>query len=473
MLTYQDLKKCGDSESQRISFIYTAISKHEDSIEFKIGHKAGQFYRHHDPNIEKFQRIVYDIKGRPQVDDVSPNHKIMCNFYAKLIDQAVEYLLGNGITFSDPDVKDELSKQLDHKIKKIVKYAANDGMGYGLVDVQKDGSKELIPMCFACQIDGNEPYFIPLKDEHSGKLRAGIKYWRLAPTKPLMATLYEEDGYTEYQEYPGDNEEEPRLVVTKEKTSYIVNTLSNDQEGVYESTGKNYKALPIIEMGYINNQSSLVGNEGTLTAYNMALSGFANQVDWNLLYWIINNADSMSEQDDINFLADIIKTHVLHVSGDASATPHEINIQHQARAELLDRLRIQLYEDMSGVDVSKNSANMTATEIKSAYEALNIKCDAMESYIDEFIAEMLDLLGYDGVSWSYQRDSTINLSEETTNAIAAAPYLGRKVTTQRLAMAAGLIDKLDDIEKDLAEEAIANAGIELNSVIEEGEENAE
>lgn len=462
MKTYQDLQKCGENENLRIDFIYAAIRDHEQSTAFIIGHKAGQFYRHLDPNIEAYQNVVYDIQGKPHVDEISPNHKIMCNFFQKLIDQAIQYLLGNGINFDNPQIKEQLSTQIDHKVKKIAKYAAVDGRGYGLVDTKEDGKKELHPMCFACQLDGNEPYFVPLYDERSGKLAAGIKYWRLADTKPLMATLYEPDGYTEYQEYPQGEEEEPRLTVTSEKTPYIVNRLSNAAQGVYGAQGENYKALPIIEMHYINNQSALVGNEGTITAYNMALSGFANQVDWNLLYWIINNADGMSEQDDINFLADIIKTHVLHTSGDATATPHEITIQHEARGQLLDRLRAQLFEDMGGVDVSKNSANMTATEIKSAYAALNSKCDDIESYIDEFLTQMLDLLGFENETWHYQRDVTINTSEETNNAIASAPYFGRKWTTKRLASAAGMIDELPAIEEDLVAEQAEQAGFAAN-----------
>ena len=383
----------------------------------------------------------------------------MCNFYATLIDQAVEYLLANGISFDNPEIKQRLSNQLDHKVKKLVRYAANDGESYALVKTD-----DIVPMCIACQIDGNEPYFIPLKDERSGAVMAGIQYWRLSADKPLMATLYEIDGYTEYTEYKQigeDGSEKVSLYVSQEKRPYVLNTLSNEVQGVYSTEGENFGTLPIIRMGYINNQSSLIGNEATITAYNMALSGFANQVDWNLLYWIINNADGMSETDDINFLADLIKTHVLHTSGEATATPHEITIQHEARGELLDRLRNQLYEDMEGVDVSHNSANMTATEIKSAYAALNRKCDKIESYIDEFLTNLLKLLGYEGESWHYQRDVTINTSEATNNAIASAPYLGDRATTKALCEIQGKIDEFDEIQADKQADIVGNVDYDV------------
>ena len=41
--------------------------------------------------------------------------------------------------------------------------------------------------------------FAPLYDEEDGSLKAGIRFWRLAQNKPLRITLYEIDGYTEYE----------------------------------------------------------------------------------------------------------------------------------------------------------------------------------------------------------------------------------------------------------------------------------
>ena len=40
--------------------------------------------------------------------------------------------------------------------------------------------------------------FAALQDEETSAIRAGVRFWQLADNKPLRATLYEEDGYTEY-----------------------------------------------------------------------------------------------------------------------------------------------------------------------------------------------------------------------------------------------------------------------------------
>lgn len=455
---------CGENEQKRIDFIYNAIGDHESSDKFKTGHRAGQFYRHHDPNIEAYEKVIYDNNGIAHTDKVSPNHKIMANFYAVFIDQFIEYQLGNGVSFTDETIKDRLGNKFDHDIKTVLRYAANDGEAYALV-IENEGKAKIIPFCVACQLEGNEPYFIPLQDEDDGRVKAGVRYWRLSPEKPLRATLYELDGYTEYKEITSPDGDKSRLEVYRDKQAYTVEVLKNDVQGEYSVIGRNYSELPIVRMGFINNQSSLVGNEGALTAYNMILSGFANQVDWDILYWVVNNADGMSEQDDVNMLVDILKTHVLHMSGEASAVPHQISIQYDARKVLLDELRQRLYEDFQAVDVSKNSANMTATEIKSAYNGLNRKCDMVESYIDEFIENVLGLLGYEGQSWHYQRAVEINTTEVITNAIAAAPFMGDEATTKTICEANGKIDEFEDIQKSKsAEELNAFKGEEGNNI---------
>lgn len=441
MLTYQDLLACGQNEQARTEFIYAAIADHEGGDKFKIGQRSGLFYRHHDPNIENYEKIIYDSNGIAHKDEISPNHKIMANFYQIFIDQFVEYQLGNGVSFENAAVKERLGNQFDHDIKKVLRYAANDGEAYALVTE----STGIVPFCIACQLDGDEPYFIPLRDEDDGSIKAGIRYWRLAPDKPLRATLYELDGFTEYKEYTADDK--PNLAVLDDKRAYKVESISNDSEGEYISVGTNYNELPIVRMGFINNQSSIVGNEGALTGYNMILSGFANQVDWDILYWAINNADGMNETDDANFLIDLLKTHVLHMSGEASATPHQIIIQHEARKVILDELRDRLFEDFQAVDTRKSSANMTATEIRSAYNGLNRKCDMIEAYLDEFIRNVLKLLGFDNEVWHYQRAVEINQTEAINNAIAAAPFMGDEATTKTICEIEGKTDEFESIQQ--------------------------
>ena len=140
---------------------------------FHTGVIAGEFYRNKDSELEAQKNYIFDASGRAIEDTVSPNHKLTANFFYLFTTQLVSYLLGNGISFDNPEVKDKLGGSgFDYAVQQIAAYAACDGEGYGYFD----GTK-IMPLCYACKLNGDEPYLVPLKDENDGKIKAAIRYW--------------------------------------------------------------------------------------------------------------------------------------------------------------------------------------------------------------------------------------------------------------------------------------------------------
>lgn len=470
MLTYQDFLQYSESDADKANFILLAINDHEGSQAFKDGKLAGQVYRQHDPELEAYERKVYDMQGNAHVDNVSPNHKLVSNFYYIFIDQLVQYELGNGISFDNEKIQEQLGTDFVYKIQDMLTYAANDGKAFAFYT-----GESIEPFCFACKIEGKEPYFVPIYDENDGSLKVGVRYWRLAPGKPLRATLYEIDGFTEFKEGTKDESGKTNLEVFTPKQRYKSNNMSNAIEGVYESGGDDYPALPIIEMDYINGVSALGKNYDTIHAYNMILSGYTNNVDWNLLYWVLTNCDGMDRVDDINFIADTLKTHVLHLQNGQTADPHQIQIQHEAREALLARLKQQLYTDFQAVDVQNISAgNTTATEINAAYNPLERKCDKIEKYISRTIQQLLVLMGYGkNEPFHFQRARERNESEAIQTAIMKAPYIGDEAVTKEILEISGKTDEFEKIQKQKAADALVRASLMQENVEQEVEKNAE
>lgn len=450
-LTWQDLQEC-ETEADRIAFIRRAIELHESSPAFKAGREAGMFYRQIDLEQEAYTKKVYDLQGFAHEDNVSPNNKLTTNFFYTFTDQMVQYLLGNGVSFDNPEIKEKLGNGFDYDLIDMLTYAACDGVSFALYTEERG----IEPFCFACRIEGKEPYFIPLYDEDDGSLKAGIRYWRLAPTKPLRATLYEPGYVTEYKEFT-DSDGETGLQVMEERKPYTSNTVSNDIEGVYSSTGEDSGVFPIIQMDYINGQSSMVGNKNKLHAFNMILSEYANNVDWNLLYWVLNNCDGMSTQDDINFVASIIKSHVFHLQDGVTAEPHQLQVQYEAREALLERLRRQLFFDFQAVDVERIAAgNVTTVEINAAYNSLERKCDKVEKYVSRAIQQLLVLMGYDkDEPFHFQRARERNEQEAVQTAVAKAPFIGDEATTKEILEISGKTDEFEEIQKQKAADALA------------------
>lgn len=77
--------------------------------------------------------------------------------------------------------------------------------------------------------------FVPLHDEEDGALKAGIRFWQIAPDKPLRMTLYELDGYPEYIRRKSKN-----IEVLKPKRMYKLAVRGNDINSTEIYDGENY-----------------------------------------------------------------------------------------------------------------------------------------------------------------------------------------------------------------------------------------
>lgn len=446
ILTYNDLMKI-TSEEEKIQFLLDVISEHERSPMFQNGRTAGLFYRNRDIDLEKVIKVVYDREGIPHLDKISPNHKLATNLFHIFITQLVSYLLGNGIIFEDNNIKKALGgSDFDFRLQQVLIYAALDGEGYGFVT-----DNGVVPLCYACKIHGNEPFLAPLKDEDDGIMKAAVRYWRLAPDKPLRITLYELDGFTEYKENENGN-----VVLYAPKRAYKTHRVRSEIEGDISTTGENYSDFPIVPMGFINGQSSIVGNREKLFAYDVVLSGMVNNVDMNTIYWIIQNADGMDKRDDLNFVGDIIQSQVVHTPDGTDIRKEEISSRHEAYISVLDTLRKELFHDFQAVDTENLSAgNKTTVEIKSAYENLNLKCDEVEKYISDFVRGCLRVKGLDeNAEFHFKRPNNINEAEYLTTLANIAPLLNDDIIMKLACETLGIIDEYEKIkEQKTIEEA--------------------
>ena len=203
MKTFNDLLALGDSEKARMDFILQAINEHKSSTMYQIAVDADMYYRHLNPTIMRAQKFVYDLMGRAHVDEWSANNKIPSRYYFYFITQAVQFLLGNGISFTDDKTKERLGKNFDSIVQKAATDALNGGVSFGFWNNDHLEQFSLTE-------------FVPLYDEENGALAAGIRFWQVASDKPLRATLYEMDGYTEYIRREGED-----ITTLQEKRPYI------------------------------------------------------------------------------------------------------------------------------------------------------------------------------------------------------------------------------------------------------------
>ena len=431
----------GKDEKARMDFIQQAINEHKGSEAYKMAVDAELYFKGENPTINRYEKIIYDMQGHAHRDMYTANHKIASSFFGLDVRQEVSYLLGNGVTFQNDATKDKLGKKFDLEIVRAGKYALIAGVSFGFWNLDHVDVFKLRE-------------FVPLYDEENGALMAGVRFWRLADDKPLRATLYEVDGYTDYVQRSGED-----MTVKKEKRFYILHLRSTEADGTEIYDGENYPSFPIVPLKNGEDAlSELTGKRNTVDALDLCTSNMVNNVDeGNLIYWVLTNCGGMEDMDDAKFLDKVRTTHIVHagVEGDEGATaePHTIEAPFSGTEATIDMLKCKLYEDFQAFDSSAVSAgNQTATAIAASYTPLDLKVDDFEASVTEFILGILALAGIDDEP-SYTRSRIINKSEETQTILMGADYYDDEYITKKLLTINGDADQYDALmERKAAEE---------------------
>ena len=470
LLTYQDFVDAG--EENRESFALEAIRRHMASESYRIAVDADLYDAQKNPTINKYVQQIFDITGSKLVDFTASNNKIACNFFHRLNTQRVMYSLGNGVSFIDTSeaghkdtTKERLGKHFDHDMQMLAYKALTHGVSFAFWNIDR--------MCVFPLTE-----FAPLWDEQTGTLRAGIRFWRLDPTRPMQVVLYEEDGWSRFQTVQSSNgSQSERLVMTSEKRPYITHfAYTRADMDPQVIAAENYSALPVVPMwGSKLHQSTLVGMREKIDSYDLIRSGFANDLqDCAQIYWMIANAGGMTDQDMQRFLDRLKINHVALVDSEdgGSAQGFTQEIPYEARKEYLNMIRAGIYEDFGALDVHTVAAGATNDHIDAAYQPMDEEAADFEYQVSEFIQQLLALMGIDDQP-VFKRTRISNQLEQVQMIIAEADYLDRETILRKLPNVSadevlGILDRLDAQEQDMTE--ITPRAIVTDDETENGEE---
>ena len=426
--TYQDLLAVGEDERKRIEFVQDVIRDHKGSKLYSDALTANEYYAGRNVTITNYCKLIHDAFGRAVPDIWSPNHKIACHYYGYLVNQLVLFLLGNGISFSENSTKEKLGKNFDKVCVDLLTAALNNSVAYGFAN-----NGTVTPFTVL--------EFAALQDEETSAIRAGVRFWQLADNKPLRATLYEEDGYTDYIQQSGEE-----MTVLHEKRAYIQIVQTSEATGVQIVDGRNYPSFPIVPLYNTGKKSELDGNRELHDAMDLMLSGLVNNVDGGeIIYWLVKNSGGM-DQPSMNRLLQTLRTaHIASVDSEDDITAHSPLVHFEASKEALEQLRRQIFDNHMGLDVRNISGGAaTATQIKAAYEPLNTKADLVEYNITEFIHGVLAVLGIDDEP-TYTRSYIVNQQEMIQTIVSAGADLPQEYKTRKILEVLGDIDRADEV----------------------------
>jgi hypothetical protein len=418
MKTYQDLQSVAQTEKALGKFIWDAINEHKASAAYHIAFDAEEYDHKRNVTMLKYQKLLYTMSGRAVPDNFSANHKIVNAFFPLFVTQQTQYLLGNGLKLEEMKNKERLGKNFDSRFAAATRDSLVQGVAFGFWNLDHLESFKLTE-------------FVPLWDENTGRLCAGIRFWQNDSTKPLHAMLFELDGVSEWVKV-GDK----AFRLEQEKRSYKITEKANKNEGVTLLDGGNYPGFPVIPLwGNVHHQSELVGIRTKIDAYDLIESGFAN--DWDdasMMYWTLENAGGMDDVDLARFVERMKTVKAAVIDGDegAKAEAHTMEVPHVAREAILSRLSDDLHRDFGALNIRDLSGgNKTTVEIKAAYQMLDNKCDQQEYLLHDFLFSLFELIGIDDTP-SFNRSRIINQLEETQTVLMAAQYLDEETLLKKL-----------------------------------------
>lgn len=426
--TFQDLQAADDLPA----FIGLSIDRHRSSPAVRTAETADLYDRQMNATINSYVKTLYSLSGERFQDPTASNARLASNFFNRLNTQRVMYSLGNGVSFLQPDeegedtVKQSLGDYFDHDIVEAAYYALIHGVSYPFWNLDRLHVFKLTE-------------FVPFLDEHTGDLRAGIRFWRLDDKRPMNAVLYREEGYSSWRTVDGamrplgaDGEVSPQEELQPYKTTYAYIEADGRSEVVGED---GYGALPIVPM-YASRlkQSTLVGIRQSIDSYDLIRSGFANDMeDCAMVYWIVENAGGMTDEDLVKFRDTLKFQHIANadVSAGSSVKPYVQEIPHQARTEYLRMIRDGIYEDFGALDVHTVAAGSTNDHIDAAYQPMDENAADFEYWVGTAIRRILALQGVDDAP-VFKRQRISNQKEQVEMVVQEAQWLDHQTVLRKL-----------------------------------------
>ena len=360
MITYNDFEAQGKGPDA----ITAVINEFKASERYNKAITARKYFKGENIEINKRLQLFRNSEGAQEVDIFIANNKIANEFYKKIVMQENSYLLGNGVTV-DENIKKGFNRKFDNNIFNLGRAALIDGVVWAYCYIDSKNKFNI------ANWSGTE--FIPLFDERTGEIMAGIRYWQVDESKPVYIELYEIDGKTVYMQKANNMEiiEPKKNYIVKQKTVKALNLVEEEQFG--------FSRLPIFPL-YANSQKETTltpALKQKLDLWDIVMSDFGNNLeDAKDLYWVLTNYGG---QDIGEFLAEYKQYKVIQTDSEGSAEAKTIDIPFQARETLLNMLKKEIFQSAMALDTEELAgSNLTNVAIKSIMANLDLKTDDFE-----------------------------------------------------------------------------------------------
>jgi SPP1 family phage portal protein len=387
----------------------------------------GENYYRGKHDILHRKRTVIGPDGKLEPVDNLPNNRVVNNQYKKMVNQKVNYLLGQPVTLrSDNELYAEtLMKFFDKKFLRLIKNVGQDSLncGLGWLFLYYDDAGEF-------KFKRIKPYEIIAGwgDEEHTFLDYAIRIYEVIAfegrTEKILQKIeiYDETGIHRFvldgsRLVPDERPHEPYFTVTDDT----------------EVQAFNWSKLPLIPFKYNTEEMPLLGNVKSLQdGLNQILSTFENNMEEdsrNTILVLVNyDGENLAEFRHNLALYGAVKLKTIDgAAGDLKTLQVEVNAQNYQ--VILEIFKKAIIENAMGYDAKDDrmGSNANRLNILSMYSDIDLDANETETEYQAAFEELIYFIGlhlantgqgdfeHEEVEVIFNRDMLISESEVIEN----------------------------------------------------------
>lgn len=416
------------------------INEFRKSEEYQFYQFGEDYYRGRNTEIMKRNPKCY-VEGLGVVTNpYKANHRLASGYLQKIIDQKVNFLLGNGAVIKDESLDmDKYGLDFDEFLQDIATTASKKGRAW--VYFYMDGG--VLKM-----VEVEPEQITPTYDKY-GKLEKIIRQYDDVDEKGKTVHVvleYNKDGVREYVQERNKLDDRGYFGhYTVQRTAPNGALVSEEELG--------FGIIPFIELK--NNPegiSDLYPIKPMIDIYDIVNSDFANNIDdMQEAYFVIKNFQGDNYDD---FLNQLKQTKAVKVGEDGDVQTNQLQIPTEARQVFLNLTDRNIYKFAMAVDTTQLSgSSLTNVAIKAQFADLDLKTDKFEGEIRKFFRALVEFINnfekknYDD-EILFNRSLVINELEVIDAVNKSAMVISRKTMLDNHPLVEDTEEELKLIEKD-------------------------
>lgn len=354
-----------------------------------------KYYASDNEDIKGRKKLVYlPNMPKPIEHPYLANHRLPSGYMTKLVDQKVQYLLGNGVTV-DKDSKASIDELFGSSKNR-------DKFSSFVQDIATTASKKVVGWAYPYIDPDNQLKFVNVPPEEvialmdsKNQIQMLIRFYKNTKVDEsdqklkafAVVEVWTNLEITTYEKVADDNKAVYEQV---NKCGHMSKEVINNLTGASEEKQEmGWGRIPFIPLYNSKDKTSdLKRVKPFIDIYDIVNSDFANNIDdMQEAFYILKNYGG---EDMEEFVSQLKMIKAVPVGADGDIDVKQLQIPTEARSTFLELTDKNIFKFGMGVDTTNLAGgNITNVTIKSMFADLDLKADKFETQVLDFLEDVV------------------------------------------------------------------------------------